>query len=467
VNWRGEYIEELGMTGGFKMSAGTLSLLAAMGVLLVGGTSAQAADLGGNCCADLEERIAELETTTARKGNRKVSLEIYGHINQAIMFWDDGFEDNAYIVTNDNARSRFGFKGSAKIADGWKAGYNMEIGVRTANSKRAYQDDPIFDGNSANIGLDVRHAYWYIDSKKLGRVSLGVTGSAAEGVTEINLAATKDVAKFSDVEDSGLGMRLRTTTGGFASTAWRKLIGENGDQPGEGDRREQVKYDTPEIAGFTGTAAWGTDDFWDIGLRYKGEWGDFKVAAGFAYGENTDAGGSTSINFGCATNGAVNDADCSQYGGSASVMHEPTGLYVNVAAGLLEDNTINSLAGFENAENESTFWAVEAGIEKKWIPLGKTTIFGQYYDYDGGANGISTFSVPGEFTSDPILSTGIQMYGVGVVQGIDAAAMHLYAYYRHYEADLTVNTGTPAAVTPTAVDLEDLDIVMGGAIIKF
>ena len=34
------------------------------------GASAQAADLGGDCCADLEERVAELEATTARKGNR-------------------------------------------------------------------------------------------------------------------------------------------------------------------------------------------------------------------------------------------------------------------------------------------------------------------------------------------------------------------------------------------------------------
>ncbi len=34
-----------------------------------------AADLGGDCCADLEERIAELEATTARKGNRKVSSD--------------------------------------------------------------------------------------------------------------------------------------------------------------------------------------------------------------------------------------------------------------------------------------------------------------------------------------------------------------------------------------------------------
>ncbi|MDX2204604.1 MAG: porin, partial [Hyphomicrobiaceae bacterium] len=45
--------------------------------LLVGGMSmgtAKAADLGGDCCADLEERVADLEATTVRKGNRKVSL---------------------------------------------------------------------------------------------------------------------------------------------------------------------------------------------------------------------------------------------------------------------------------------------------------------------------------------------------------------------------------------------------------
>jgi len=40
--------------------------------------SANAADLGGDCCADLEERVAELEATIARKGNRKVSLTLSG-----------------------------------------------------------------------------------------------------------------------------------------------------------------------------------------------------------------------------------------------------------------------------------------------------------------------------------------------------------------------------------------------------
>ena len=92
------------MIGGLFKSASRVALVAAAGVL-VGGVSAQAADLGGNCCADLEERVAELEATTARKGNRKVSLTVYGQVNWAVMYWDDGHETNAYVVDNNNSRS--------------------------------------------------------------------------------------------------------------------------------------------------------------------------------------------------------------------------------------------------------------------------------------------------------------------------------------------------------------------------
>jgi len=48
--------------------------------------SARAADLGGDCCADLDERVAELEATTVRKGNKKVSVTLYGQVNRAALF---------------------------------------------------------------------------------------------------------------------------------------------------------------------------------------------------------------------------------------------------------------------------------------------------------------------------------------------------------------------------------------------
>ncbi len=63
-------------------------------VIALTGTPAVAADLGGNCCADLEERIAELEATTVRKGNRKVSVTVTGWVNEAIFTWDDSISRN-------------------------------------------------------------------------------------------------------------------------------------------------------------------------------------------------------------------------------------------------------------------------------------------------------------------------------------------------------------------------------------
>ena len=64
------------MIGGLQKNISRLAIVAAAGAM--SSTAAMAADLGGNCCADLEERVAELEATTARKGNRRVSLTISG-----------------------------------------------------------------------------------------------------------------------------------------------------------------------------------------------------------------------------------------------------------------------------------------------------------------------------------------------------------------------------------------------------
>lgn len=425
--------------------------LAVMGLSAGVANTANAADLGGNCCADLEERIAELEATTARKGNRKVSLEISGHVNEAILFWDDGTESNAGVYTNDNARTRVRFKGDAKINSDLKAGYLIEIGIRSANSKRFTQDDDNGEGATA---LDLRHSVWYLDSKSMGRVWLGLTGGAAEGVTEVNQAATKDVAKYSDVEDSGLGLFMSVDSN-RTTTSWRRLIRGGGDQPGEGRRHNLVRYDTPEIAGFKATASWGEDDVWDAGLHYKGEIGDFKLAAAIAYGETTDASGETG--FQCIGNSPTKDADCEQLGGSLSVMHSPTGIYVNFASGYMKDNLIGQDTGFDGGavEDRHTFYAGEVGIEQKWNALGKTTLYGQYYRNNGGSQDRG-FNGAGD-----IVDSELTAWGGGVIQGIDAAAMHVYLTYRHYEADVT------AGANLTQFNVDDLDVVMGGAIIRF
>src|SRR3990170_2740098 len=124
------------------MNKYSLSTMAAVG-LLAGGlsvSSASAADLGGNCCADLEERIAELEATTARKGNRKVSLTVSGWVNQQITFWDNGEEP---------------------------------VGPALYNFLGTPLDDAV-------RGVQVLQSYWFIKSDQLGKVSVGQQSQASD-----------------------------------------------------------------------------------------------------------------------------------------------------------------------------------------------------------------------------------------------------------------------------------------------
>lgn len=95
-----------------------LSALAGLSVMALTSSSALAADLGGDCCADLEERVATLEATAARKGNRKVSLTVSGWMNQNILVWDDGDESDAYVTSNGNDLGAINFSGEAKIRPG-------------------------------------------------------------------------------------------------------------------------------------------------------------------------------------------------------------------------------------------------------------------------------------------------------------------------------------------------------------
>jgi hypothetical protein len=182
------------MNGGLLKSASQLAILAVTG-LFVGGVampSAKAADLGGDCCADLEERVAELEATTARKGNRKMSLTVTGQVNRLVMWWDDGHDSGTYYgLDNTNSSSRFSFLGEAKISSRWKTGFEImvEIEAGGTSSKVSQWDEDGKVGtqingataasfNAANVdayGGDWRRALWWIEDKDLGRITVGRT----------------------------------------------------------------------------------------------------------------------------------------------------------------------------------------------------------------------------------------------------------------------------------------------------
>jgi hypothetical protein len=171
---------------GIRMDRFTGCLLSLTALATIARPPVAAADLDASCCADLEERIAELEATTARKGNRKVSLMVSGQVNKAITAWDDGFEKDAYVVDNDFAQSRIRFQGKAEVAKGWEMGYWLEFGLDTASSDSVSQTDPDATavGATAGIGgIELRPARWYIKSEQYGQLWVGARTTSTSGQT--------------------------------------------------------------------------------------------------------------------------------------------------------------------------------------------------------------------------------------------------------------------------------------------
>lgn len=345
--------------------------------------SAGAADLGGNCCADLEERVAELEATTARKGNRAVSLEVSGHVNQAVLFWD-GFGDNdldsSAIINNSNSASRFRFKGSAAINTEWSAGFLMEYGSGDI-------------GNSG--GPSIRHQTLYIKSKALGVIWLGKTSEATDGIMELSLASA-DASTLGSLAPFDAFIEDQTGLGVV--------------NPFDGSRKNVVKYQTSDIGGFQMSASWAEESNWDVALRYAGELGAFRVAAGIGYRKED-----------------VLMLDREFMGGSASIMHMPTGLFLDGQYGKSDGLQTVNLGGvpFGIADVKLTTYGLRGGVEKKVNSLGNTTIYAEWSRLEIDA-----------------LSIQPQVYGVGVVQNIDAAAMSIYMSYRRIDLDLGVPDDT-------------------------
>jgi hypothetical protein len=478
------------MIGGLMKTTSRFAVASAAG-LFMGGialTPAQAADLGGDCCADLEERVAELEATTVRKGTRVMSVKLSGQVNRAVMWWDDGDESNTYVVDNDHSGSRFRITGDANWRPGWKIGFAMEW---------EFQDDASNSVNATNDDLGqgsftVRQQHWWVKSDKLGKLSVGQLSSASDATSEVNLSGATVVS----------GTLLNLTGASFALVNNQKQPTPTGFRdprltygsmnPGNIDglsRLDGVRYDSPTFGGFTLSAGWYEDDMWDVALRFAKQWNSVLVAAAIGYADNregTNAAFCSAASAVSTTNGGGDDADCHQVNGSISILHQPTGLFVTFAAGRQTDDNRTNAALLNTAvsgngdlngvsiDDDASFWYVNAGIYRRFNEWGKTSIGVEYYDGECGYGGCgNNFTEDSGVFGDAVNGneylggTESQTWGVFLVQKIDNAATEFYLAYHHteFDADLV----GPGALNAEANNsgAEDLDTVLAGARVKF
>lgn len=433
------------ITLGGMMNMKTLGAALLVSVATMLSMPASAADLGGNCCADLEERIGELEATTARKGNRKVSLAISGWVAEQITVWDDGTETNTYVAgLGSTLASHFKLTVKAQIVPGWSAGYVMHVEALSAEQAELSQVDD--DGRTTP---NILQSYWFLQSDRLGKVSVGLVSQASDNAAIlVDSSGTLVAANWVLPFDTG-GFRFRNANGTLSNLGWSDVttcghIGASVGGDCNGVPLNAVRYDTPTFAGFSASASWGEDDFWDVAVRYAGELSGFKVAVTAAYSEFTDE---TGLGGRSDVQGRL-DSGYFQVG--AYVQHIPTGLWAFGAYGH-EDNNFTYVGGFRAPDED--IYHIKAGIRRTWTPLGHTVLYGEYGNFEDQLSAAALGA--------GITSSEVENWGLGIVQEIDAAAMSIWLKYRHVEADLT---GAPSSLTNSP---DDIDFVSFGALINF
>jgi hypothetical protein len=345
------------------------------------------------------------QTSSASSGEiAEQTFRIYGQLNRAITYWDDGRKSGTYAVDNDTSSSRLGFVGRHRLSGGLSTGYRVEIDTTLTLSSEVSRGDPWGD----NDFIRLRHAYGYVEDSKLGRLTFGQQSPATDDITLLNLGSEMNDAALHYNNNFGILLNLGP---GFNSDLKWGQIAHNVDSL----RGLFARYDTPVIGGFVLSAAWGKDGVWDVGARYQAASRSFRFTAGLGYMDDRER--------------QVRDTK-----GSASLIHDPTGLYVSVAGGIRDDD-ISTLGGLAH------FHYAQFGISKQWLPQGKTTLYvdyGLYKNYNIGNLLQADLAHPGEFVIWGTLSqTEVRRWGFGAEQSFDAHNLLIYAQAHHYEAEIT------------------------------
>ena len=178
-------------------------------------------------------------------------------------------------------------------------------------------------------------------------------------------------------------------------------------------------------------AFWGEDDIWTASIRYAGEAGGFRIAAGIGY-EAQDSSPTQTVQL---DNGARNLDN--EWSASLALMHVGTGLFVQGQY---------SRSEFLNGA-DAKYWLVQAGITKNWFGLGNTSFYGEYGEATDfirsgpAAAGGGSPAAPNFVNA----SSEVNFWGIGVVQQIDAAAMELYLGWRRFDTSVTGILGGDAS----------------------
>ncbi|MFQ5915972.1 MAG: porin, partial [Nitrospinota bacterium] len=353
-------------------------------------------------------------------GKEAVKLTVSGQVNRMVLFADDGVEDEIFHVDNVNSGTRVRFVGKARLSPEWSSGIRVEFNLRenrsdkvciqTGDRAKAECDKGVAGADKdAAFDTSERFLEWTVTSKTLGKLYIGQGDTASNSTNHVNFSGTL-MPDFTGAQLVGGGIQFRDadtdeTFGTDINDTFADFDGLS--------RRNRIRYDTPTFVGFKASASHIQGDAWDVALRYAAKIPGFKLGAAIAFAEATNRFGFDQVN------------------GSASILHEPSGVSLTFAAGERDLET--------RGREDPLLRRVVVGYQFKATPLGKTFLS-------------ASFSRVDDFQKDGDESA---TWAVTVLQKIDKFSMELYAGFRNWD------------LTRRGRDVEDINLVFSGARIKF
>lgn len=375
---------------------------------------------------DIEERLVAIEKKlegtsggnfiTANK--KKINVQLYGQVNKALMFANDGEDSDVFFVDNDASSTRIGIKAKTKLEGDLSAGAQFEGEYQTNDSNKVSMTDT----TASSDKFAKRQMKVYVEHKKAGKLTLGHGSVATDSIAEKDLSGTA-LAGSSHIKINGAGFKFwdNTNTPGAAGSYSGTDVGDVFDHL-DGGRKDMVRYDSPEMAGLTLSASSAEQNYSDIALTYHKKLEPVEIEAGIGYayeGEGADPR--------------------KRMSGSASVLFD-FGLNLTVAAGNAEFDDISPLSDRDDA----FFSYFKVGYKFNAFSFGSTAVsvdYGQFDDFDA-ENDEGT------------------VYGLQIVQKVTDLNTEFYLGFRNMSLDRD-------SVVFADVDLEDIQTTMAGARFKF
>ncbi|MGN6671389.1 MAG: hypothetical protein ACTHJ4_07635 [Candidatus Nucleicultricaceae bacterium] len=392
-----------------------------------------------------------------------VKVSVYGHVNRAMLYGDNGYDRELKHVDNNVSSTRLGVKAEANVSEALTVGGNILLEYLSDSS---HNTDLLQAQSSQDLLIRHRILEAYISSKIYGKLALGRGDTATSRIMDLDLSGTNVAQEGLEIPAVAGGIRYGwaptvNVPGGAPQRSTTLSISQTHSELFVSERLNRVLYESPSFNGFVLSIAHINQKRFDMALRYAAEFKKIQlIAAGGWYHDPDPVGAPASSpgNFGNVAGANLTGVD--RFGGSMAVLF-PNGISFNGGYTVQKNKVWTDVS-----RKDSVSWGGKAGYQQKFFEVGKTCFALGYFRakniymsavdplmFPNGAQPAQrTMAYDADDRNDS------RVFGFYIVQNMDKWGSEIYFSYQNHELTgtrLFNGAGVPQNTFNTNITLAD------------